>query len=119
MCGKRGPLAQPPPRVITGTRIPGNRWCRPRKEDMTRPILTTACMAVAIGLSACGYEEQDYNAANADYNADEANYAGNEAGYANAADYNAGNAAYEGENMANAADNAANAVDNTVANNSY
>ena len=83
---------------------------------MTRFILAAACAVAALGLAACGYDEQDYNAANADYNAAEANYAGNEAEYTNAADYNEANTAYAANEVAN---NAANASDNEVANNTY
>ena len=69
---------------------------------MSKLILTGLCTAT-LGLGACGYDKQEYNAANTDYNSDESSYADN------TADYNAGNAAdYNnmGDSMDNAADNA-------------
>jgi hypothetical protein len=72
---------------------------------MSKLILTGLCTAT-LGLGACGYDKQEYNAANTDYNADEGSYADN------TADYNAGNGA-DYNDMGNALDNAGdNATEN-------
>ena len=67
---------------------------------MRKLILASAFTAAALSLAACGYDEQEYNQANADYNTEEANYADNGAGYDNAAD----NYSNEVGNMDNGAD---------------
>ena len=54
---------------------------------MPKLILAGAFAATALALAACGYDEQEYNQANADYGADynsgDANYADNGADYGN------------------------------------
>ena len=82
---------------------------------MPRLILTTACATAVLSLSACGYDSDEYNEANAAYNVEETNYADNMADYndMNAVDYNeTGNA------MENAAGNASDdAAGNAATNN--
>lgn len=79
---------------------------------MPKLILASAFTAAALSLAACGYDEQEYNQANADYgseyNAEEANYADNGAAYDNAAD----NYSNEVGNMDNGVDT--NEADNEV-----
>lgn len=66
---------------------------------MSKLILTGIGIAATLGLAACDYDRDEYNAANADYNAEEANYADE-----NAADYNMGD--MNDMNDMNAMDNA-------------
>jgi hypothetical protein len=47
---------------------------------MKRLIIAAACGALAMGLSACGYDKNEYND-QAGYNADESNYSGTAANY--------------------------------------
>lgn len=66
---------------------------------MPRLILATACATAVLSLSACGYDRDEYNEANAAYNVEETNYADNMVDYndTNVVDYNeTGNAMESG-----------------------
>ena len=80
---------------------------------MPKLILTTACATAVLSLAACGYDQEEYNEANATYNAEESNYVAD-----NMTDYNDMNMDMDMDNMAdNAIDNgAANAADNAAGN---
>lgn len=81
---------------------------------MTKPILIASCVAAVLGLAACNYDSQDYNAANTDYSAEDMNYANETTDYTNTGEYNAVENASE-----NAIGNVEDAPSNAVANNTY